>query len=282
MLGRLQAIPGLLHPGRTFAISLSLLFLFDYIYVSSASGSSPEPNRNLDASFQGVKTAGGFQPGLALERVKFAVPELSMRLRGGGAPVVPGVAWSQREPTLLLKVDMPAGVSSPDALTVNEQSLLWKEGDVCLDMELFDKVDTDSVVKKSDGGRICTIEAKKAKKDWWPKLTSGKTPKNVRVDWGTWQDEDEAETEKYMPQSGGAGDMSGMGGMGGMGDGDFNFDDMDKGDDESPWVDDKEGSGVGTEVSGAAAEDGTAMPMEDGAEDKQGAAGEDDDVMPDA
>eukprot|EP00287_Rhodomonas_sp_CCMP768_P012771 CAMPEP_0196724486 /NCGR_PEP_ID=MMETSP1091-20130531/6312_1 /TAXON_ID=302021 /ORGANISM="Rhodomonas sp., Strain CCMP768" /LENGTH=131 /DNA_ID=CAMNT_0042066607 /DNA_START=189 /DNA_END=581 /DNA_ORIENTATION=+ len=131
-----------------------------------------------------------------------------MTLRGGGM-VVPGISWSQREETLLLKIEIPSGASA-DGLTVNEKSVEWKEGDVNLDLELFAAVDTASATKKSDGGRVCTLELKKADGEWWPKLSSGKTPKNVKVDWATWKDEDEAETEKYAPRSAG---MESMGEM---------------------------------------------------------------------
>jgi hypothetical protein len=72
-----------------------------------------------------------------------------MTLRGGGA-VVPGIAWSQREKTLLLKVDIPPGVPIEN-LKVTEKTVEWKEGDVSLDLELYEKIDVDSVVKKSDG-----------------------------------------------------------------------------------------------------------------------------------
>jgi len=70
-----------------------------------------------------------------------------------------------------------------------------------LDLELCGKVEGDKAVKAFDGGRICQVKIDKATAEWWPKLTSGPKPTNVKIDWDTWKDEDEAETEMYSGKS---------------------------------------------------------------------------------
>ena len=40
-------------------------------------------------------------------------------------------------------------------------------------------------------GRQIKINVEKAQKAWWPRLTSGPKPANVKIDWATWKDEDE-------------------------------------------------------------------------------------------
>mmetsp|Transcript_95782 Transcript_95782/g.154495 ORF Transcript_95782/g.154495 Transcript_95782/m.154495 type:complete len:159 (-) Transcript_95782:1061-1537(-) len=113
----------------------------------------------------------------------------SLSLRGGGE--VPGVQWSQRQDSLMIKVEVPAGASL-DHLTVSGDGdvLEWADEKVTLNLGLYGKLDQSSVVKV-DAGRQVTLNAKKATPEWWPKLTQGPKPTNVKVDWASWKDEDE-------------------------------------------------------------------------------------------
>ncbi|KAJ1484020.1 HSP20-like chaperone [Baffinella frigidus] len=165
-----------------------------------------------------------------------------LELRGGDGVHLPIVAWSQRQETLTLKIDVPVGVTcSADNVKVEEQAVRWHEEKVGLDLELWGKLDVSSAIVRSDGGRVVTVTAKKATEGWWDKVSSGPKSHNVKIDWASWKDEDE-EDEAPAEEAGGGmggGGMPGMpGGMGGMpggmpgmggagGDGDFNFDDMD-------------------------------------------------------
>ncbi len=75
-------------------------------------------------------------------------------LRGGDGPVhkvVPGVAWSQQAESLLLKVDMPPGIHSPDGLKISDTHVTWKEGEVDLDVGLFAEVKSDAASIFCDG-----------------------------------------------------------------------------------------------------------------------------------
>ena len=113
----------------------------------------------------------------------------SLSLRGGGE--VPGVQWSQRQDSLMIKVEVPAGASL-DHLTVSGDGdvLEWADEKVTLNLGLYGKLDQSSVVKV-DAGRQVTLNAKKATPEWWPKLTKGPKPTNVKVDWASWKDQDE-------------------------------------------------------------------------------------------
>ncbi|EKX38752.1 HSP90 co-chaperone p23 [Guillardia theta CCMP2712] len=151
-----------------------------------------------------------------------------LRLRGGAEGHVPGVAWSQRQNTLLFKVDVPHDAASVvDDLKLSGNKLTWQGELVNLNLELYGSVDENSINKKFDGGRIVTVVATKSTKEWWPRLTSGPKPANVKVDWATWQDDAEDETAKY--------DSIGKTGEGNFDD-DFNFDELNKGKDNSKWA----------------------------------------------
>ena len=81
------------------------------------------------------------------------VPCSVLELRGGEGTVhLPVVAWSQRQQTVQLKIDVPVGVAcSADNVKVEEQAVRWHEAEVGLDLELFGKLDTESAVVRSDG-----------------------------------------------------------------------------------------------------------------------------------
>jgi len=114
---------------------------------------------------------------------------LSLGLRGGGA--VPGVTWSQRQDSLMVKVEIPAGASL-DALRLagDDDVIEWADDAVSLSLDLYAKLDKGSLAR-TDGGRQVTLNVKKADPAWWPKLTKGPKPGNVKVDWASWKDEDE-------------------------------------------------------------------------------------------
>lgn len=57
-----------------------------------------------------------------------------------------------------------------------------------------------------------TIQAKKKEGKWWDKLTSGPKPINVKVDWNTWKDEDEADEAGPGDEDFNFNDANGMGG----------------------------------------------------------------------
>ena len=133
----------------------------------------------------------------------------TLMLRGGGQ--VPAVAWSQRQDSLMLKVDIPAGASHEHLTVAGDGNVVeWADDKVSLRLELYASLDKDTIAK-IDGGRQITLNAKKATAEWWPKLTAGPKPGNVKVDWASWKDEDEAEDETEK-----------RGGMG-FDDGDFDF-----------------------------------------------------------
>jgi len=153
----------------------------------------------------------------------------TLMLRGGGE-VVPAVAWSQRQDSLLLTVDIPAGASLDGLAVGSDGNLLeWADDKVALNLELYGSLDQGSVVK-TDAGRQVTLSAKKTAPEWWPKLTKGPKPGNVKIDWASWKDEDEEETEKYSKTSAmGADDDFDFGSMAGGADGMPDFSKMDDG-----------------------------------------------------
>ena len=59
--------------------------------------------------------------------------------------MLPTVNWSQRPETLLMKVEVPVGVKGADGLTCDENSLVWKEGNVNLHLEFHAALDTTSI-----------------------------------------------------------------------------------------------------------------------------------------
>jgi hypothetical protein len=148
-------------------------------------------------------------------------------LRGGdgqpGHKVVPGVAWSQQAESVLLKVDMPPGIHSTEGLKISDTHITWKEGDVDLDVGFFAEVKGDSASIFCDGyvcfpllshyhtlsdfgfftsGRQIKIILSKKEKSWWPRLTSGPRPANVKVDWATWKDENEGDGSTLLSRLG--------------------------------------------------------------------------------
>lgn len=139
----------------------------------------------------------------------------------------------------MIKVDIPAGASL-DHLAVGGDGdvIVWPDDKVSLSLGLYDKLDQSSVVKV-DSGRQVTLNAKKATPEWWPKLTKGPKPGNVKVDWASWKDEDEdlgedgvdggAETDKYAKKGLNMDDDFDFGSMGAGGEG---------ADDEMPPADD--------------------------------------------
>ena len=75
-----------------------------------------------------------------------------LELRGGGGVHLPTVAWSQRQNTLMLKIEVPAGGKcSADNIKVGEQSVAWHEAEIGLDLSLFQKLDEASIKVHSDG-----------------------------------------------------------------------------------------------------------------------------------
>jgi hypothetical protein len=79
-------------------------------------------------------------------------PRISqLRLRGGGEMVHPTVWWSQRSASLLIKVDMPAGVHEAKGLTLEGKKLVWKTETIQLEHELHDEVDSNTVRVMNDG-----------------------------------------------------------------------------------------------------------------------------------
>lgn len=75
-----------------------------------------------------------------------------LELRGGDGVHLPIVAWSQRQETLTLKIDVPVGVTcSADNVKVEEQAVRWHEEKVGLDLELWGKLDVSSAIVRSDG-----------------------------------------------------------------------------------------------------------------------------------
>ena len=109
----------------------------------------------------------------------------------------------------MIKVDIPAGASL-DHLAVGGDGdvIVWPDDKVSLSLGLYDKLDQSSVVKV-DSGRQVTLNAKKATPEWWPKLTKGPKPGNVKVDWASWKDEDEGTlfsfAKRSLPAPSGAG-----------------------------------------------------------------------------
>ena len=99
----------------------------------------------------------------------------------------------------MIKVEVPAGASL-DHLTVSGDGdvLEWADEKVTLNLGLYGKLDQSSVVKV-DAGRQVTLNAKKATPEWWPKLTQGPKPTNVKVDWASWKDEDEGKCFSRLP-----------------------------------------------------------------------------------
>jgi hypothetical protein len=113
----------------------------------------------------------------------------TLSLRGGGA--VPGVEWSQRQGSLMVKVEIPAGASFDDLHLAGDDDVIeWADDKVSLSLGLYGKLDKDSLAKKHCGRHV-TLNAKKLDQAWWPKLTKGPKPGNVKVDWASWKDEDE-------------------------------------------------------------------------------------------
>lgn len=113
-----------------------------------------------------------------------------LSLRGGGA-AVPGVSWSQRQDSLMLKVEIPAGASLESLNLAGDGGVLeWNDDQATLSLTFHDKLDLNTMTKRDHGGHV-TIDAKKVEPSWWPKLTSGPKPGNVKVDWASWIDEDE-------------------------------------------------------------------------------------------
>lgn len=134
----------------------------------------------------------------------------------------------------MIKVEVPAGASLDHLTIAGDGDIVeWADEKVTLNLGLYDKLDQSTVVKV-DAGRQVTLNAKKATPEWWPKLTKGPKPCNVKVDWASWKDEDEdaeEETEKSSKQPG----------AGGMDD-DFDFGSMSAGGqvDAEPPADDAE------------------------------------------
>ena len=142
-------------------------------------------------------------------------------LRGGSGAPVPGVSWSQRQDSLMLKVDIPAGASLDNLnLAGDGGALEWNDDHAHLKVDFFAKLDHSTVTKSDHGGHV-TFNAKKVEPAWWPKLTSGPKPGNVKVDWASWVDEDEDETEKFSNKPQGMDEDFDFGSMGAGGDDDL-------------------------------------------------------------
>ena len=113
----------------------------------------------------------------------------TLSLRGGGA--VPGVEWSQRQGSLMVKVEIPAGASFDDLHLAGDDDVIeWADDKVSLSLGLYGKLDKDSLAKKHCGRHV-TLNANKVDQVGWPTLTKGPKPGNVKVDWASWKDEDE-------------------------------------------------------------------------------------------
>ena len=122
-------------------------------------------------------------------KAQYVTLPATLSLRGGGE--VPGVSWSQRQDSLMLRVEIPAGASHEGLHVAGDGDLVeWTDDKVSLSLGLYAGLDPGSLVK-TDGGRQVTLSAKKVTPEWWPKLTKGPKPGNVKVDWASWKDEDE-------------------------------------------------------------------------------------------
>ena len=93
----------------------------------------------------------GGQLGSALRGWRYAQRQFLSCAVAGGVHL-PTVAWSQRQNTLMLKIEVPAGVKcSADNIKVGEQSVAWHEAEIGLDLSLFQKLDEASIKVHSDG-----------------------------------------------------------------------------------------------------------------------------------
>lgn len=70
--------------------------------------------------------------------------------------VLPTVTWSQRPETVFIKVEVPSGVQSAEALVCEGTKLAWKEGRVNLEVDLFAELDSSSIKITRDE---CVISA---------------------------------------------------------------------------------------------------------------------------
>jgi hypothetical protein len=148
MAGRIFVLGGL---SRWFAVVAAINMCFSYgaadlasSHASSAMGLRPVAKTILHDR----DSAAASVP--AMHRlVEAGSPKL--RLRGGGEMVHPTVWWSQRSNSLLIKVDMPAGVHEAKGLSVEEKKLVWKAENIVLEHELFEEIDTKSVRVMNDG-----------------------------------------------------------------------------------------------------------------------------------
>ena len=76
----------------------------------------------------------------------------ALSLRGGGV-AVPGVSWSQRADSLMLKVEIPAGSSLENLNLAGDGDVLeWKDEKAELNLALHDKLDHNTLTKSNHGG----------------------------------------------------------------------------------------------------------------------------------
>ena len=78
-------------------------------------------------------------------------PLIALRGGSGEPPSVPGVSWSQKAESLLVKVDYPKGKHSDEGMVFSDTHITWIEDGVHLDLGFFAPVKSGSASIKRDG-----------------------------------------------------------------------------------------------------------------------------------
>lgn len=156
---------------------------------------------------------------------------------------LPTVQWAQRSDKLYLTIDLQEAENTKIELTngddggkvsfsgtARSHAAGSEEHKYALQLDLYAKID-EAESKIAVGARSIVLVIAKSQPEFWPRLlhATGKTPRNIQIDWNRWVDEDEEEEKGDFDLSGlqnmqnygmdGGGGMGGMPGMGGMGGG---------------------------------------------------------------
>ncbi|KAK2964915.1 putative Cell cycle regulatory protein wos2 [Blattamonas nauphoetae] len=158
----------------------------------------------------------------------------------------PDLLWAQRAPHVFLKVNVPNVDQSSAVIDLTETSLHFHgkggidNSEYDATIEFFAPIDLEKSTK-AISARFVVLMLVKKEEAWWARLCKEGKPRNVKVDWDNWKDEDDEDDDngQYpndfdMSQYGDMSQFGGMGGMGGM-DGmnfgeDGGFGDMDNAD----------------------------------------------------
>ncbi|XP_058107524.1 co-chaperone protein p23-1-like isoform X1 [Magnolia sinica] len=111
----------------------------------------------------------------------------------------PTLKWAQRSDKIYLTVELPDAKDVKLKLEPEGKFIFSATKDGVpyeVDIELFDKIDTEES-KVSIGVRHIVYVIKKTEKKWWGRLLKqeGKPPVFLKVDWDKWVDEED-ENEK--------------------------------------------------------------------------------------